>query len=46
MQKKLLGVVLSSMGMGMLIVIFLPWWGFLAAAIMVVAGGLLIFNKC
>ena len=45
MEKKILGVILASMGMGMLMVIFLPWWGFLVAAIMVVAGGILIFNK-
>ncbi|MCQ4726394.1 hypothetical protein NE664_06915 [Anaerotignum faecicola] len=45
MQKKLLGVILSSMGIGMLMVIFLPWWGFAAATVMVIAGGLLIFGK-
>jgi len=45
MHKKVIGLVLVSMGMGMLIVIFLPWWGFVAAAIMVIAGGLLLFGK-
>jgi len=45
MEKKILGIILASMGMGILLVIFLPWWGFVAATIMVLAGGLLIFNK-
>ena len=45
MQKKIIGIILASMGTGMLIVTFLPWWGFAAATVMVVSGCLLIFGK-
>lgn len=45
MQKKILGTILCSMGFGMLFVIFLPWWGFIAATIMVIVGGLLLFGR-
>ncbi|MGE4215292.1 MAG: hypothetical protein AB7E42_11035 [Anaerotignaceae bacterium] len=45
MQKKILGIIMCSMGLGMLFVIFLPWWGFIAATIMVIAGGLLLFGR-
>ena len=35
-----------SFGMGMLIVRFLPWWGFIAAAMLVAVGAILILRKC
>lgn len=46
MELKILGVVLVSLGTGMLIVRFLPWWGFIAAAMLVAVGAVLIIKKC
>lgn len=46
MELKILGVVLVSFGTGMLIVRFLPWWGFIAAAMLVAVGAVLIIKKC
>ncbi len=46
MEFKILGIVLVSLGLGMLIVSFFPWWGFIAAIIMVLAGVYLIIKKC
>lgn len=42
MNCKILGLILCSMGSGMLIVIILPSWGFFAAAVMVICGILLL----
>ncbi len=38
MFKRVFGIVLLSMGTGMLIVLIIPGWAFVAAAIMVVVG--------
>ena len=46
MEIKILGIILVSFGMGMLIVRFLPWWGFIAAAMIVAVGIILILRKC
>lgn len=46
MELKILGIILVSFGMGMLIVRFLPWWGFIAAAMLVAVGAILILRKC
>lgn len=46
MELKILGIILVSFGMGMLIVRFLPWWGFIAAAMLVAVGIILILRKC
>ncbi len=39
-QKRLLGLALFSGGCGMLIVLIIPWWGFIAT------GGFLLFSDC
>ncbi|MCJ7856795.1 hypothetical protein MUJ63_10905 [Lachnospiraceae bacterium NSJ-143] len=46
MEFKILGIILTSFGAGMLVVTFLPWWGFFAAVTMVAAGIFLIIRKC
>ncbi|NLK37056.1 MAG: hypothetical protein GX299_03110 [Epulopiscium sp.] len=45
-QKKTLGLVLFSVGSGMLVVIIIPWWGFLAAIILLATGAYLLFSDC
>lgn len=45
-QKRLLGLALFSGGCGMLIVLIIPWWGFLLAVILVAVGGFLLFSDC
>ncbi len=37
-NKRVMGLICLSMGIGMLTVIFLPWWGFIAAALLAVYG--------
>ena len=47
MNYKALGLILVCLGAGMLMAIFIPWWGCIAASIMVICGVLLIINgKC
>ena len=46
MKRKTIGIALVSYGCGMLTVIFIPWWGFIAAFIMVVIGIALLFATC
>ena len=47
MNRKLLGVGLTCGGIGMLIVIIVPWWGFIAAFILALIGiGLLMNSNC
>ena len=41
--KKVSGLVLFSMGIGMILVILVPAWSFLVAALLVVAGFWLLF---
>ena len=36
--RALIGIVCVSMGFGMLLVLFIPGWGFIAAAILVIVG--------
>lgn len=43
-KKKLIGIALASMGTGMLVVILIPWWGFILATIMVAIGVFLIIS--
>ncbi len=43
-QKKTLGLILFSVGSGMLIVIIIPWWGFFAAVILLISGAYLLFS--
>ena len=31
---------------GMLIVLIIPWWGFIVAVILVATGGFLLFSDC
>ncbi len=45
MEFKFIGVILVSLGTGMLIVEFFPWWGFLAAAALVAVGIYIILRK-
>ena len=42
--KRLLGLSLFSAGCGMLVVLVIPWWGFIAAVILVAVGGFLLFS--
>jgi F0F1-type ATP synthase assembly protein I len=44
MEKKLIGIILLSVAFGMFIAKLVPWWGYIAAFIMGVAGILLIFD--
>ena len=46
MNRKMLGVALTSCGMGMLVVIIIPWWGFIAAFIMALIGLGILFSNC
>ncbi len=46
MEFRLIGVILVSVGTGMLIVEFFPWWGFLAAAALVAVGIYIIIRRC
>ena len=43
LRRRLGGLILMSVGCGMLIVLFLPGWGFILAAGMVVAGFYILF---
>lgn len=36
--RKTMALIMLSMGVGMLIVLIVPWWGFILAASMVVCG--------
>ncbi|HIW47746.1 MAG TPA: hypothetical protein H9687_00480 [Firmicutes bacterium] len=42
MRSKAAGACFISAGVGMVVMIFLPWWGFLAAIILTLAGFLLL----
>jgi len=47
MEIKILGLILLSLGMGMIIANLFQWWGYIAAVILVAVGVYLIFhNKC
>ena len=46
MNRKMLGVALTSCGMGMLVVIIIPWLGFIAAFFMAVIGLGILFGNC
>ncbi len=37
-MKRIFGIVFMSMGCGMLVVLIIPGWGFLLAALLVVIG--------
>ncbi len=37
-MKKVIGLVLFSMGLGMFLVLFVPVWGYFLAAIMIIIG--------
>lgn len=43
-QKKTLGLIMFSVGFGMLIVMIIPWWGFIAAVILLISGAYLLFS--
>lgn len=43
--NKLLGIILASMGFGMLIISIIPWWGYILAFIVFILGIILIFMK-
>lgn len=45
LPKQVLGLILCSTGCGMLVVLIIPWWGFMAAMIMVIVGAVLLFSK-
>ncbi len=38
LMRRICGIVLISMGTGMLIVLVVPGWGFIFAAVMVIVG--------
>ena len=42
---KLLGIILASMGFGMLLVLIIPWWGFILALGVFITGLCLIFSS-
>ena len=44
--KKFIGLILTSAGTGMLVVLVLPGWGFILAGIMVLVGILILAGKC
>jgi len=46
MNRKMLGVALLSCGIGMLVVIIIPWWGFIAAFIMALIGLFMLYGNC
>ncbi len=46
MKIKTIGVALISYGCGMLTVIFIPWWGFIAAFVLVIIGVALALKGC
>ena len=37
-KKKIIGLILFSMGLGMFLVLFIPGWGYILAAIMIIVG--------
>lgn len=39
---NLLGIILASIGFGMLLVLIIPWWGYLLAFCMLISGICLI----
>ena len=43
--NQLLGIILASVGFGMLIVSLIPWWGYIIAFIILIVGLILIFMK-
>ncbi|WP_250277756.1 hypothetical protein [[Clostridium] colinum] len=44
--SKLLGIILTSIGFGMLLVLIIPWWGYVLAFGLFITGLCLIFiNK-
>lgn len=36
--KKILGIIFTSMGIGMLLVLLVPWWGYILAFGLVITG--------
>lgn len=44
-NSKVLGLVMCSMGLGMLLVLVVPGWGFALAGIMAVLGVYLLFGS-
>ena len=45
-NAQILGLIAASLGIGMLIVIIIPWWGFILAIALVAAGIYLLNSKC
>lgn len=45
MKNKVIGLVMLSMGFGMLLVLVVPGWGFVLAGIMASLGYTLLFCK-
>lgn len=44
--KTLIGIILASIGLGMLLVLIIPWWGYILALGLFIGGLCLIFfNK-
>jgi hypothetical protein len=37
-KKKIIGLILFSMGLGMFLVLFVKGWGYVLAAIMIIVG--------
>ncbi len=44
MNRKLMGVALTRGGLGMLLVIVVPWWGFIVAFILALIGIIMLSN--
>jgi hypothetical protein len=41
--RRMLGVILMSMGVGMLLVLIVPGWGFILATLLIVLGYWIMF---
>ncbi|MBS5793481.1 MAG: hypothetical protein ACLUCH_01270 [Lachnospirales bacterium] len=41
--STLIGIILASVGFGMLLVLIIPWWGYILALAMFIGGLCLIF---
>lgn len=42
-RNKIIGIILTSMGAGMLLVLIVPWWGYILAFGLFIIGLFLLF---
>lgn len=43
--NKLIGIILASMGFGMLIICLIPWWRYIIAFVILILGIILIISS-